>query len=375
MRLVPRATVTEVYAWTTTRLSHCQEQRDHDSRDPRDYCVVHLLAGPVIDTTVLFGTPCAVPAANPALLGLAFRPTDRRRPPLSVAALDVYSLYQHGLSYRWAIPRTLDLTHPASATSTSFSHLLTASDSTISAVRLSICKASHHNAMHGRQLAHALYLTVQDARPLGNNRCMKVGPTHTHCDICFAIDGVLRRETARHVTHECPRLSSTPCFALLPPAMLQTEPPSPPCPPRNSSPSLNACTPLAQQLTPLSPLSSLPTLQAPSALRSSSAPRAMHLAPAPLPLISHPDLSSQLSFELYVSVPPTLADSRRHLMTTLSSCIRASMSGSKYMAIVLRGRTREGPSPPGTVSSSLNLSTKPQSETAVGAAPHLWTLT
>ena len=58
--------------------------------------------------------------------------------------------------------------------------------------------------MHGRQLAHAPYLTVQDARPLGNNRCMKVGPTHTHCDICFAIDGVLRRETARHVTHECP---------------------------------------------------------------------------------------------------------------------------------------------------------------------------
>ena len=204
MRLVPRATVTEVYAWTTTRLSHCQEQRDHGSRDPRDYRVVHLLAGPVIDTTVLFGTPCAVPAANPALLGLAFRPTDRRRPPLSVAALDVYSLYQHGLSYRWAIPRTLDLAHPASATSTSFSHLLTASDSTISAVRLSICKASHHNAMHGRQLAHALYLTVQDAHPLGNNRCMKVGPTHTHCDICFAIDGVLRRETARHVTHECP---------------------------------------------------------------------------------------------------------------------------------------------------------------------------
>ena len=54
VRLVPRATVTEVYAWTTTRLSHYQEQRDHDSRDPRYYRVVHLLAGPVIDTTVLF---------------------------------------------------------------------------------------------------------------------------------------------------------------------------------------------------------------------------------------------------------------------------------------------------------------------------------
>ena len=112
------------------------------------------------------------------------------RPPITIANLDVYSLYHLQLSYRHVIPRTLDSSMHASATSTSLSHLLVNDNATQSVTRRSICGQSDPDPMHGHLTAHHLYMTVNDARPLGNARCRKVGPTHMYCDICWHVDRV-----------------------------------------------------------------------------------------------------------------------------------------------------------------------------------------
>ena len=201
----PRDCTTEVQVWLTTKMAHCEEQRAFEERNHDSVRRVWLCGGQAVDTATLFGRACVSPfTANPSYLSLAYYPTDRVRPPLAVAALDVYQLYHRSLSFRRYIPRTLDPSLPPSDTSTSFSHLLSAKSALPPEVRLSICLASHPSVQHGRREAEALYLTVFDARPLGNDRCPKVGPTHAHCDICWLVDGVLRRETTRHVSHECP---------------------------------------------------------------------------------------------------------------------------------------------------------------------------
>ena len=192
----PRDCTTEVQVWLTTKMAHCEEQRAFEERNHDSVRRVWLCGGQAVDTATLFGRACVSPfTANPSYLSLAYYPTDRVRPPLAVAALDVYQLYHRSLSFRRYIPRTLDPSLPPSDTSTSFSHLLSAESALPPEVRLSICLASHPSVQHGRREAEALYLTVFDARPLGNDRCPKVGPTHAHCDICWLVDGVLRRET------------------------------------------------------------------------------------------------------------------------------------------------------------------------------------
>ena len=203
---VSRALAEEVQVWSTTRMAHCQEQRDYESRNADTIQTVLLCAGPSVDRRVLFGTRCSTVFANPALLSLAYGKTDRKRCPFPVATMDVYSLYHRALSYRHVLPRTLDPTAEVSPTSSSFAHLLTThtDSSTLEQVRLSVCQASHPNAVHGRREAHELYLTVNDGRPIGNARCSKQGPTHAHCDICYQVDGVLRRETTAHVVRDCP---------------------------------------------------------------------------------------------------------------------------------------------------------------------------
>ena len=54
------------------------------------------------------------------------------------------------------------------------------------------------------ETAHHLYMTVNDARPLGNERCRKTEPTRMYCDICWHVDRVLRRELSSHVCVDCP---------------------------------------------------------------------------------------------------------------------------------------------------------------------------
>ena len=145
------------------------------------------------------------PLSFPTLLTLPYNPTDRARLPISIANLDVFSLYHLQLSYRHMVPRTLDCsTTLPSPTSTTLTHLLNHGTASLAAIRTDICGSSHPDPMHGHLPAHALYMTVNDARPLGNGRCQKSGPTHMHCDICWHVDRSLKRELSSHVTVDCP---------------------------------------------------------------------------------------------------------------------------------------------------------------------------
>ena len=194
--------------WLTTRVAHCQERRDADDRDPDDPDTPEralLHGGPAVDLRLLFGDRHAPPASlNPTLFSLIPHPTDRHPPPTPVATCDVFSLYHLQLSFRHSIPRTLDTTLAPSSTSTSHAHLLDVQGETLETVRKSICNASHPDPSHGFLTSHALYMTTHDARPLGNERCLKCGPTRSHCDICHHVDRVSRRELSSHVLSDCP---------------------------------------------------------------------------------------------------------------------------------------------------------------------------
>ena len=195
----------QVCVWRSTSVAHNEEKREFESRNPQSIRTVLFLGGEATDRYYLHRDPAAPPPVlDPTLLTLPYNPTDRMRPPITIANLDVYSLYHLQLSYRHVIPRTLDSSIPASATSTSLSHLLVNDGATQSVTRRSICKQSHPDPMHGHLTAHHLYMTVNDARPLGNARCRKVGPTHMYCDICWHVDRVLRRELSSHVCVDCP---------------------------------------------------------------------------------------------------------------------------------------------------------------------------
>ena len=56
--------------------------------------------------------------------------------------------------------------------------------------------------MRGHLNTHALYVTVTDARPIGNGRCQKLVPTSMHCDICWHVGHALRRELSSYVSFD-----------------------------------------------------------------------------------------------------------------------------------------------------------------------------
>ena len=223
----PRDAVVEVQVWTTTHVAHSEIQREAENSVPARN--IRLLGGPSLDARVLFDVIAETAGhANPARLSLAYGLTDRLRPAVAVATLDVYFLYQLALSYRRVIPRTLDPALPTPTTSTSYVHLLTSllPDHSVPSVRAGICNACHPNTRRGRREAHATYLTIMDARPIGNNRCRKPSPTRMICDICWHLDGVARRETTQHVIHECPytRLVLDPIMREIVAAVSRNEP-------------------------------------------------------------------------------------------------------------------------------------------------------
>ena len=193
-----------VLVWPVTRLAHCEEHRAFDDRNPGAVPVVWLYGGPAVDRGLLFAEPDSpVPHADPSALSLSFPVSDQALEPLHVPTLDVFSLYHLQLAFQFAPPRTLDPSRDPSETSTSHAHLLQPM-STLGAVRASMCKASHPSPAVGFPAAHALYLTLQDARPLGNERCRKHGPTRTLCDICWHACRLSNRELSSHALVDCP---------------------------------------------------------------------------------------------------------------------------------------------------------------------------
>ena len=197
--------IQHVIVWRATTVAHNEEKREFESRNPKDIRTSLFLGGEAADRYYLHHDPTAPsPILDPTLLTLAYNPTDRLRPSVNLANMDVFSLYHLLLSFRHIPPRTLDPSTPASATSTSLVHLLTNNSAGLAAARIDICSASHPDPMRGHLNTHALYMTVTDARPIGNGRCQKPGPTSMHCDICWHVDRVLRRELSSHVCVDCP---------------------------------------------------------------------------------------------------------------------------------------------------------------------------
>ena len=202
---IPALSLQQMCVWRATNPGHNEEKREFESRNPHSIRTALYLGGEATDRYYLNRDPTAPsPVLDPTLLTLLHNPTDRIRPPITVANLDVFSLYHLMLSYRHVIPRTLDPSTPASNTSTTLSHLLTHENTSQATVRASINSQSHPDPMHGHCAAHHLYMTVNDARPIGNGRCQKTGPTHMHCDICWHVDRTLRRELSSHVCVDCP---------------------------------------------------------------------------------------------------------------------------------------------------------------------------
>ena len=195
-----------VLVWQTTRLAHCEQERESDERanDEDAKPLVLLYGGPVLDRYKLFGDVTAPsPRSDPSLLVLSQHQTDRQRNPLNAATIDVFSLYHLQLSFAWVVPRALSSLTAPSDTSTCWAHHPSISPLT-QKDRASMCRALHPNARHGRSIMHSLYMTAMDARPLGNARCCKPGPTRMLCDICWNVDFHTAHERARHLLLDCP---------------------------------------------------------------------------------------------------------------------------------------------------------------------------
>ena len=154
LTLVPARSLQQVCVWRATNVAHNEEKREFESRNPQLVRSALYLGGEATDRYYLHHDPTAPsPVLDPTLLTLPYNPTDRVRPPVTVANMDVFALYHLQLSYRHVIPRTLDPSLPASTTSTSLSHLLTHNDATREATRSDACGQSHPDSMRGHLTA------------------------------------------------------------------------------------------------------------------------------------------------------------------------------------------------------------------------------
>ena len=129
---VPASSLRPLQVWTASRLTHCQDERDHDADGPdapNAPPTAILLGGSAVDFPRLFGIRSPFPICpDPTTLVLTPRRTDRAPVPIPASQVDVYSLYHLFLKYAWCIPRTLDPSLPPRpdhlTTSTTLVHLL-----------------------------------------------------------------------------------------------------------------------------------------------------------------------------------------------------------------------------------------------------------
>ena len=141
---MPAHLLRPVHSWLTSRIPHCDEKRDYEERNPDTVRTHRFLGGPAVDCSLIYAEPgSALPTADPSLLALSSQHTDRSPPPTPIARLDVYFLYHMQLTFRRAIPRTLDPSLPLSRTSTSHAHLLQDPKISLPKIRAAVCQASH----------------------------------------------------------------------------------------------------------------------------------------------------------------------------------------------------------------------------------------
>ena len=346
-----------VHVWPTTRLAHSDEQRSYEDRNPGTARTVWLYGGPAIHRSLLFDeTTAPPPCATPSPLGLYFPPCDRSLSPLTLPTIDVYSLYHLQLLYQRTIPRTLDPSRPTTNTSTHLAHLLQVPGHTAEAVRTSMCRASHPSPDVGFPAAHSLYMTLLDARPIGNERCRKRGPTRTLCDICWHIDRSPNSELSSHVLIDCPysRLVTDPILRSLLASYSSSPEERDSWLTAHPSTITNACERLLHSGSSLGLPVTVPPPVAASVAGSISialfARAAMNAPPTPQPLpLPRPALSSST---LALPTPTLFASSHAALptptavlfpsTTVLLSSTQVSRSGSPRMAQLPTG-IRHGP--------------------------------
>ena len=119
----------QVHVWTQEALAHSKEEQAWRDRHPDESASpIQWCGGGVIDWNLLDNQRTqSSGAVNPGDWAWAFNPTDRARPPISVASADVFHIYNLRLSYLHSPPRTFDLEQvhtPTAADSTSWANLL-----------------------------------------------------------------------------------------------------------------------------------------------------------------------------------------------------------------------------------------------------------
>ena len=101
----------QVHVWTQVALAHSREEQAWRDRHPDEKVPpVQWCGGAVLDWSLL--TDQYLHSRGAVNLGdwaWAFNPTDRTRPPVSVASADVFHIYNLRLSYLHSPPRTFDL--------------------------------------------------------------------------------------------------------------------------------------------------------------------------------------------------------------------------------------------------------------------------
>ena len=213
--LLTAGAVQRVVAWRQHRLDSCLLEREARERAlargdeelqpgaPPPPSI--FFGGPLLDLGLLDddGGP-SMAASNPSHFTRSYAPTDRHRPPVTCASLDVHTIYFQLLSRDFSPVRTLDSTHTASTGwSTSWVPLLQHAHLPEGTVRGMIMGSLARGALS--MLARdSLYRTLVDSLPLGPARCPKVGATKGICSLCYWLQDKVITETVAHAHHLCP---------------------------------------------------------------------------------------------------------------------------------------------------------------------------
>ena len=121
--LLTAGAVQRVVAWRQQRLDSCLLEREARERELARGDE-ELQPGAPLPSNIIFGGPLldlglldaaaggpSMAASNPTHFTRSYAPTDRHRPPVTCATLDVHTIYFQLLSRDFSPVRTLDTTH------------------------------------------------------------------------------------------------------------------------------------------------------------------------------------------------------------------------------------------------------------------------
>ena len=213
----PRDDIEQVVVWEAAPHAHNDADEEEAERRARrgervgTKDVVELLCGGALGEG-LFDGGLRPGASDLSRWALAFTPTDRLRPAVPMASVDVSHLYALQSARAYTPHRTAAEGHDPSPTSTTWVDTLEHPAQAVRAVRLATYRVMCEPCWP--RLTRELHWRVwSDALPMGNDRCQKV-VWNQLCTICGALghgegldhkDQLLAfRETARHIRLECP---------------------------------------------------------------------------------------------------------------------------------------------------------------------------